>query len=85
VFGVSVKDRGAISMAGHGGKAFWFSKQAGQFVTSKYYYDKYPDWVVRWNSGGGMLGACEAQAVRARRHRIEGAQPDTYDDLADCF
>jgi len=50
VFGVSVKDRGAISMAGHAGKAFWFSKQAGQFVTSKYYYDSYPDWVVRWNS-----------------------------------
>lgn len=50
VFGVSVKDRGAISMAGHSGKAFWFSKQAGQFVTSKYYYDKYPDWVIRWNA-----------------------------------
>ena len=40
VFGVSVKDRGAVSMAGHAGKAFWFSKQAGEFVTSNYYYDK---------------------------------------------
>ncbi len=29
VFGVSVKDRGAISMAGQSGKAFWFSNQAG--------------------------------------------------------
>ena len=35
VFGVSVKDRGAISMAGHAGKAFWFSKGTGEFVTSK--------------------------------------------------
>ncbi|MCP4688059.1 MAG: alkaline phosphatase family protein, partial [Desulfobacterales bacterium] len=26
IFGVSVKDRGAVSMAGHAGKAFWFSK-----------------------------------------------------------
>ena len=50
VFGVSVKDRGAVSMAGHTGKAFWFSKSAGQFVTSSYYYDKYPDWVVQWNA-----------------------------------
>ncbi|WP_234219749.1 alkaline phosphatase family protein [Ruegeria pomeroyi] len=33
VFGVSVNDRGAVSMAGHTGKAFWFSKVAGQFVT----------------------------------------------------
>ena len=26
IFGVSVKDRGAVTMAGHAGKAFWFSK-----------------------------------------------------------
>ena len=52
IFGVSVKDRGAVSMAGHSGKAFWFSKSAGQFVTSTYYYDAYPDWVVEWNAKG---------------------------------
>ncbi|MEZ8638925.1 alkaline phosphatase family protein [Vibrio splendidus] len=49
VFGVSVKDRGAISLAGHSGKAFWFSKAQSEFVTSNYYYDEYPDWVSRWN------------------------------------
>jgi predicted AlkP superfamily pyrophosphatase or phosphodiesterase len=49
-FGVSVKDRGAVSMAGHAGKAFWFSKASGEFVTSSYYYDKYPQWVTDWNS-----------------------------------
>ncbi len=49
VFAVSVKDRGAISMAGHMGKAFWFSKKSGGFVTSEYYYDKYPKWVADWN------------------------------------
>ena len=50
VFGVSVKDRGAVSMAGHSGKAFWFSKATNEFVTSSYYYDKYPQWVVDWNA-----------------------------------
>ncbi len=49
VFGVSVKDRGAVSMAGHTGKAFWFSKSTGKFVTSSYYYDDYPGWVKNWN------------------------------------
>jgi predicted AlkP superfamily pyrophosphatase or phosphodiesterase len=49
IFGVSVKDRGAVAMAGHAGKAFWFSKQAGEFVTSNFYYDQYPDWVVAFN------------------------------------
>jgi len=50
IFAVSVKDRGAVSMAGHAGKAFWFSKSSGEFVTSTYYYEKYPDWVNAWNA-----------------------------------
>ena len=50
VFGVSVKDRGAISMAGHTGKAFWFSKKLGEFITSSFYYDDYPEWVSTWNA-----------------------------------
>ncbi len=50
IFGVSVKDRGAVSMAGHAGKAFWFSKANGEFVTSSYYYKKYPQWVTNWNN-----------------------------------
>ena len=50
VIGVSVKDRGAISMAGHSGTAFWFSKAGGEFVTSSYYLDRYPDWVIEFNA-----------------------------------
>ena len=50
IYGVSVKDRGAVSMAGHAGKAFWFSKQSGEFVTSSYYYKSYPEWVEAWNN-----------------------------------
>lgn len=50
VFAVSVKDRGAVSMAGHAGKAFWFSKANGEFVTSTYYYKAYPTWVDEWNA-----------------------------------
>ena len=50
VFSVSVKDRGAILPGGHVGKAFWFSKSSGEFVTSTYYYDDYPAWVQQWNA-----------------------------------
>jgi arylsulfatase A-like enzyme len=50
IFGVSVKDRGAVSMAGHAGKAFWFSKASGEFVTSTFYYGEYPEWVIEWNA-----------------------------------
>jgi predicted AlkP superfamily pyrophosphatase or phosphodiesterase len=50
IFGVSVKDRGAIPMAGHAGKAFWFSNSTGEFVSSTYYYKEYPSWVKDWNA-----------------------------------
>ena len=50
VFAVSVKDRGAVSMAGHAGTAYWFSKATGTFVTSDYYAERYPAWVESWNA-----------------------------------
>jgi predicted AlkP superfamily pyrophosphatase or phosphodiesterase len=49
VFGVSGKDRSAVAMAGKTGKAFWYSTDNGDFVTSKYYYDDYPAWAKDWN------------------------------------
>lgn len=50
IFGVSGKDRSAVSMAGHAGKAFWYSTNTGDFVTSTYYYKAYPEWVRQWNA-----------------------------------
>lgn len=49
IFGVSIKDRGSITMAGHAGIAYWFSKATGEFVTSTYYMEEYPEWVKAWN------------------------------------
>lgn len=49
VFGVSGKDRSAVAMAGHVGKAFWYSTNTGDMVSSSYYYQDYPDWVSEWN------------------------------------
>lgn len=48
-FSVSIKDRAAVALAGHSGKAFWFDSNTGQFVSSTYYYSAYPDWVRAWN------------------------------------
>lgn len=48
-FAVSLKDRAAITLAGHAGKAFWFDKTNGGFVTANYYYSSYPQWVQEWN------------------------------------
>jgi predicted AlkP superfamily pyrophosphatase or phosphodiesterase len=49
VFGISGKDRGAVAMAGKTGTAYWYSTDTGDFQSSEYYMDAYPEWVNDWN------------------------------------
>ena len=49
-FGISSKDRSAVAMAGHSGVAYWYSTDTGDFQTSAYYMQDYPEWVKNWNS-----------------------------------
>ena len=51
VFAVSIKDRGAVFLAGKHGKAFWYSKNTGTFVTSTYFYPdgEVPEWLAAYN------------------------------------
>jgi predicted AlkP superfamily pyrophosphatase or phosphodiesterase len=51
VFGVSLKDRSAVFLAGqHSDGAYWYDERAGNFVTSDFYRDALPDWVERFNA-----------------------------------
>ena len=50
VIGISGKDRSAVAMAGHVGKAYWMSTSTGAFQTSTYYHEAYPDWAAAWNA-----------------------------------
>jgi len=82
IFAVSVKDRGAVSMAGHAGKAFWFSKSSGEFVTSSYYYRQYPDWVNAWNAGKPALayaGQSWTLLYAPSRYRFGDADDRAYE------
>lgn len=50
VFGVSLKDRGAILSAGHlADAAYWVDLKEGNFVSSTYYINELPDWVKNFN------------------------------------
>ncbi|MEX0283949.1 MAG: alkaline phosphatase family protein [Paracoccaceae bacterium] len=71
VIGISGKDRSAVAMAGHVGKAFWYSTNTGAFETSTYYYDVYPDWVLDWNN------ARPADASQGAVWELSG-EPDSY-------
>lgn len=50
VIGVALKDRGAILPAGHAANAaYWFDDTVGQWISSTYYFNQMPDWVVQYN------------------------------------
>ncbi len=49
VVGVAIKDRGAALPAGHMGQAYWLDKETGEFMTSTYYRQKLPEWLIDFN------------------------------------
>ena len=54
IFSVSIKDRGAVFIAGQHGKAFWYSMNitsSGGFVTNGFYYPEghQPEWLSAFN------------------------------------
>lgn len=52
VYGVALKDRGAIFPAGHlANAAFWFDDSSGHFMSSSYYVKTLPSWLQRFNAG----------------------------------
>lgn len=46
---VSLKNRAAVLLGGHTGKSFWFDDKAGQFTSSKKYFDALPAWLLAFN------------------------------------
>jgi predicted AlkP superfamily pyrophosphatase or phosphodiesterase len=50
VFGIALKDRGAILPAGHSANAaYWYDGGSGNFITSSFYMDTLPVWVSNFN------------------------------------
>jgi predicted AlkP superfamily pyrophosphatase or phosphodiesterase len=50
VIGIALKDRGGILTAGHSANAaYWYDNTVGNWITSTYYMEKLPAWVVQFN------------------------------------
>jgi len=66
VFGVALKDRAAILSTGHGASgAYWYDLKSGSgFVTSKYYRETLPEWVLAFNKAH-PLGQTPAEFSRS--------------------
>lgn len=51
VFGAALKDRAAMFSTGQSANgAYWFDRDTGNFVTSKFYADALPAWVTQFNA-----------------------------------
>lgn len=51
VYGISLKDRGAIIPAGHAADgAFWYDSKSGNFISSTYYGKSLPTWLTNYNN-----------------------------------
>jgi len=51
VVGVCIKDRGSVLPAGHlADAAYWYDGETGNWISSTYYMQKLPDWVVSFNN-----------------------------------
>lgn len=49
--GIALKDRGAILPAGHSANAaYWFDDATGGWISSTYYMQALPDWMVKFNA-----------------------------------
>jgi predicted AlkP superfamily pyrophosphatase or phosphodiesterase len=71
IFGVSGKDRSAVAMAGQAGTAYWYSTNTGDFQSSRYYMEAYPEWVEGWNKRRGAETLSDTQWTLQDEH-------DTY-------
>lgn len=50
VYSVALNANAAILAAGHAADgAFWFDHSNGNFITSSYYIDQFPDWAIEFN------------------------------------
>lgn len=51
VYGIALKDRGSILSAGHSANgAYWFDDSTGNWITSSYYMNVLPQWVMQYNA-----------------------------------
>lgn len=81
VFGVAVKDRAAVFSTGHTASgAYWYDSKTGTMVTSRYYRQALPAWVVAFNqqhAAASYYGKDWTQGERVFvQMRSQSGQPD---------
>ena len=61
VIGISLKDRGAILPAGHMGDAAYWMDSNGDWITSSYYMESLPQWMIDYQSENSVSDYLESK------------------------
>jgi Type I phosphodiesterase / nucleotide pyrophosphatase len=76
VYGLAMKDRAAILPVGFSADAaFFLDPQSGAFVTSSYYMQKAPEWLVKFNAGGTRAGYLNREVKDASGKVLRSTAP----------
>ena len=78
VYGVALKDRAAILPVGFAADAaFFLDPQSGAFVTSTYYMQSAPQWLLRFNAGKTRAGYLNREVKDAAGKVLRSTAPAT--------
>lgn len=78
VLSISRKDRGAILPIGRGKHpVYWYAPASGRFVTSTYYADVLPQWVVEFNAEERVVGRYAGKSWSLLLPEYEYPEPDS--------
>ncbi|MDD7886268.1 alkaline phosphatase PafA [Flavivirga sp. 57AJ16] len=85
VIGVSIKDRSAISPAGHlANAAYWYNNKTGDFITSSYYTKTLPNWLVAFNKSkkaDSLLNSTWAPLLPINQYINSNADDDDFEKI----
>ena len=92
VIGIALKDRGSILPAGHSADAaYWYESKSGRFISSSFYMDSLPQWVIDFNEqkwtdqyyqkGWGLIDQPEAYVQSTTDQQSYEAQPFGKDQV----
>ncbi len=78
VFGIALKDRAAILPVGHSANAaYWVDTASGAWITSSYYMQQAPAWVVSFNQAGNTARYLNREWKDAAGKLLLSTAPDT--------
>lgn len=85
VIGLSLKDRGAICAAGHlANAAYWYNVDNGHFITSSYYKNELPNWLIDFNNtnkADSLLNISWKPLLPIERYKNSNADNDVFEKL----